>query len=101
MKTYRERLEAAHAKLEGKVVKTASGTKNLINFWNEKLKSHVSRVENVPIENLELDLPDECGANLTLVERDQRVSINLKDRDATFRDWYPASMIKFVAAIYS
>lgn len=101
MKTYRERLEAAHARLEGNQIKKTVGTKNLINFWNEKLKNHVAETENIDIEKLELDLPDECGANLTLVERHQRQIINLKDRDSTFRDWYPASMIKFVAAIYS
>lgn len=100
MKTYRERLEAAHEKLIGSKPTVPEG-KNLINFWETKLKKIVSEQENIDINNLELNLPSnhEYGANFTIATNVKYMPINLNSEDATNKNWYPASTIKFVAAI--
>ena len=111
LKEYKEDLINAHKTLYGesskqvKNVKEAEDGKTLINFWNDKLKQVIfdkTTDGSIQLDELELRIPDDaCGANLTIVNGDQRYKINLYNRDKTFIDWYPASMVKFIGAIGS
>ena len=104
MKEYRIRLEAAHAKLVQES-RAATGNKNLVNFWNEWMRPRLIASDSAEYSQskYELLLPENCGANITVVDNNsgERSSINLKDSDKTNVDWYPASTIKLVAAIGS
>jgi hypothetical protein len=102
MKKYRENLEAAHNQLIG--ASSAPEGKNLIDFWNTHLRPKLESDDSSEVDDswrYNLGLPESCGANITIVDAvdGARKVINLKEEDNTKKDWYPASMIKLVAAI--
>lgn len=103
MKQYRIDLENAHKQLV-KESRAATGNKNLVNFWNEWLRPILAQ-GNSDFNDSKFDLriPENCGANITIVEAGSgdRILIDLKDQDRSNVDWFPASTIKLVAAIGS